>query len=66
MSPPLLLRSLVSLSASTRYLNDLIANLFDSASVFHSYRSTVFHALMDQTCNSRRRTWCQQIQQNNS
>lgn len=59
MSPLLLLRALVYLSASARYLSDLIANLFDSTSAFHSYRSTVFHALMDLTCDSRRRTWCQ-------
>lgn len=66
MSPSLLLRSLVSLYTSTRHLSNLIANLFDSTSAFHSHQSTVFHALMGQTCDSRQRTWCQQIQQNNS
>ncbi|MDI3462943.1 MAG: hypothetical protein OJF50_001764 [Nitrospira sp.] len=60
---PLLLRALVSLSASARYLSDLIADLFDSTSASHSYQSPMFHALMGQTCNSRQRTWCQQIQQ---
>lgn len=65
MSPPLLLRSPVSLYTSARHRSDLIANLFDSTSAFHSYQSTVFHAVIDQTCDSRRKTWCQQIQQNN-
>jgi hypothetical protein len=46
MSFLLLLRSLVSLSASAPYLSDLIANLFDSTSVFNSYQSTMFRTLM--------------------
>lgn len=45
MSLPLLLRSLVSLSASARYLSDLIVNLFGSTSTFHSYQSTMFPRL---------------------
>lgn len=49
---PLFVRSLVSLSASTQYPSDLIANLFDSTLVFHSYQSTMFHTLM----GSRRAT----------
>lgn len=61
---PLFVRSLVSLSASTQYPSDLIANLFDSTLVFHSYQSTMFHTLMGLDVRRQKTTWCQ-IQQDN-
>lgn len=56
------LRSLVSLSTSAQSRSDLIADLFDSTSAFHSYQSTMFHALMGLDVRGQQRSWCKQIQ----